>query len=216
MNTGTPVLTAADTDSESSTTIRSRDAGTTRQLLLEAARRRFAQDGYTATTVRDIATDAGVNVALINRYFSSKEGLFEACLATAAADLSTTDAADQTLDSILDTMVSQMSEPPTGDHQLQLMLLLRSSRDERADSIRRGTLESFAKRLAIAAGWKADDTDADQLLLRAQIVLSTTLGMVLLRSSTGVEPLDSASQDDLVGPLRDLLHALLGRHSVSD
>src|SRR3954467_2700576 len=64
-----------------------RDAGRTRQLLLDAARRRFAEDGYAATTVRDIAEDAGVNVALTSRYFTSKEGLFEACLSTAGEEL---------------------------------------------------------------------------------------------------------------------------------
>jgi AcrR family transcriptional regulator len=37
---------------------RSRDAAKTRQLLLDSARRRFAHDGYSATTVRDIAADA--------------------------------------------------------------------------------------------------------------------------------------------------------------
>src|SRR5687768_16792368 len=57
-----------------------RDAARTRRRLLEAARRRFARDGYATSTVRDIADDAGVNVALISRYFTSKEGLFEACL----------------------------------------------------------------------------------------------------------------------------------------
>ena len=66
---------------------RRRDAASTRQLLLDAARRRFARDGYAATTVRDIADDAGVNVALISRYFDSKEGLFEACLAAAVDEL---------------------------------------------------------------------------------------------------------------------------------
>ena len=66
---------------------RARDAVNTRRLLLEAARRRFAHDGYGATTSRDIAADAGVNVALINRYFVSKEGLFEACLARTVQEL---------------------------------------------------------------------------------------------------------------------------------
>src|SRR4051794_36587391 len=66
---------------------RHRDAAKTRQLLLDAALRRFASDGYAATTVRDIADDAGVNVALISRYFESKEGLFEVCLTTAVDDL---------------------------------------------------------------------------------------------------------------------------------
>jgi AcrR family transcriptional regulator len=48
----------------------------TRSRLLEAARVRFQEHGFDGTTVRDIAADAGVDPALINRYFGSKEGLF--------------------------------------------------------------------------------------------------------------------------------------------
>src|SRR5437868_7385898 len=55
---------------------RSRNAAETRAALLAAARIRFARDGYEATNLRDIAADVGVNVALISRYFGSKEGLF--------------------------------------------------------------------------------------------------------------------------------------------
>src|SRR4051794_14153604 len=87
---------------------RRRDAAGTRQLLLDAARRRFAGNGYTATTVRDIADDAGVNVALINRYFTSKEGLFEACLVGAVDDLDRTVAADLTLEQITHAMARQL------------------------------------------------------------------------------------------------------------
>jgi AcrR family transcriptional regulator len=48
----------------------------TRQRLLDAAVDRFQRQGYDATTVREIANDAGVNAALVIRYFGSKEGLF--------------------------------------------------------------------------------------------------------------------------------------------
>ena len=68
-------------------TARRRDAGRTRRRLLDAARERFAADGFSSTTVRQVADDAGVDVALIKRYFGSKEGLFEACLAAAVDDL---------------------------------------------------------------------------------------------------------------------------------
>src|SRR6187401_3364537 len=64
-----------------------RDANATRRALIRAARRRFATEGYRATTVRHIAADVGVNVALINRYFDSKEGLFEACMMRTSDEL---------------------------------------------------------------------------------------------------------------------------------
>src|SRR5262245_66433993 len=55
---------------------RRRDAAATREAILEAATRRFATQGYEHAGVREIAADAGVTAALVNRYFGSKEGLF--------------------------------------------------------------------------------------------------------------------------------------------
>ena len=55
---------------------RGRDAAATREAILEAATRRFATHGYERAGVREIAGDAGVTAALVNRYFGSKEGLF--------------------------------------------------------------------------------------------------------------------------------------------
>jgi AcrR family transcriptional regulator len=188
---------------------RRRDAAGTRQLLLDAARRRFARDGYTATTVRDIADEAGVNVALINRYFTSKEGLFEACLAGAADQLGRTVTESLTLDQVAHTIARQLAGPSTQQHPNQLVLLLRSSGDERAEQIRVGTVRSFAEHLAAKAGWRAGHPDGDRLLLNAQIVLSTAVGMALLRISTGVEPLASAGEQELAGPLQRLVDALL-------
>jgi AcrR family transcriptional regulator len=188
---------------------RRRDAAGTRQLLLDAARRRFASDGYTATTVRHIADDAGVNVALISRYFASKEGLFQACLVGAVDELGRTVAPDVTLDQIPHTIASQLAGSHTRKHPNQLLLLLRSSNDERAERIRLDTLRSFAERLASAAGWRPDDPDGDRLMLSAQIALSAAFGIALLRSSAAMEPLASASQQDLVGPLHNLIDALL-------
>lgn len=53
-----------------------RDASATRARLVAAARKAFSEQGFERTTVREIAADAGVNPALINRYFGGKEQLF--------------------------------------------------------------------------------------------------------------------------------------------
>jgi AcrR family transcriptional regulator len=55
---------------------RKRDAATTREEIVEAAIRRFATRGYERAGVYEIAADAGVAGALVNRYFGSREGLF--------------------------------------------------------------------------------------------------------------------------------------------
>lgn len=50
---------------------------TTEEKIITAARKLFTQKGFEATKTRDIATEAGINLALLNYYFRSKEKLFE-------------------------------------------------------------------------------------------------------------------------------------------
>ena len=52
------------------------DGKATREAILEAAEAEFAERGYEAASTRGICTRAGVNVALVNRYFKSKENLY--------------------------------------------------------------------------------------------------------------------------------------------
>jgi AcrR family transcriptional regulator len=59
---------------------RRRDAAATRAAILEAAQAQFAQFGYDRAALRDIAAEAGADVALIKRYFGGKEGLFTEAL----------------------------------------------------------------------------------------------------------------------------------------
>jgi AcrR family transcriptional regulator len=56
------------------------DLGETKMKILDAAFRRLAQEGYAALSVREIAKDAGVNHALINYHFRSKDQLVIAVL----------------------------------------------------------------------------------------------------------------------------------------
>jgi AcrR family transcriptional regulator len=47
------------------------------QRIVESARELFVRKGLKRTTVRDIASAAGTNVAMVNYYFRSKDNLFE-------------------------------------------------------------------------------------------------------------------------------------------
>ncbi|KXK16944.1 MAG: TetR family transcriptional regulator [Candidatus Parvibacillus calidus] len=49
----------------------------TEEKIKESARKVFLKKGYAATRTRDIAEGAGINLALLNYYFRSKEKLFE-------------------------------------------------------------------------------------------------------------------------------------------
>ena len=53
----------------------------TEEKIKAAARKVFTQKGYSATRTRDIAEEAGLNLALLNYYFRSKEKLFELIMA---------------------------------------------------------------------------------------------------------------------------------------
>lgn len=52
----------------------------TKEQLMAAATKLFAQKGLEGTTVREIAQAAGVNVSLVSYHFDGKEGLYRACL----------------------------------------------------------------------------------------------------------------------------------------
>jgi AcrR family transcriptional regulator len=59
---------------------RKRDAEATRAAILGAAKAQFARMGYDRAVLRDIAAEAGADVALIKRYFGGKEALFTEAL----------------------------------------------------------------------------------------------------------------------------------------
>ncbi|HAZ92691.1 MAG: TetR/AcrR family transcriptional regulator [Chitinophagaceae bacterium] len=52
------------------------------ELILAKAEKLIALKGFTATSIREIAKEAGVNIAMISYYFGSKEKLLENLLQT--------------------------------------------------------------------------------------------------------------------------------------
>jgi AcrR family transcriptional regulator len=59
----------------------------TRERILDAAERLFAQRGFHGVSIRDITGAASVDVALANYHFGSKQGLLEAVFARRAEEL---------------------------------------------------------------------------------------------------------------------------------
>lgn len=55
--------------------------------IIEVAERLFSRQGYNGTSVRDIAKEAGVNVAMVSYYFGSKENLLVAVFQNRALEI---------------------------------------------------------------------------------------------------------------------------------
>ena len=57
----------------------------TRERILLASQKLFAEKGFDATSVRDITTEAHCNVASVNYHFGDKEGLYRAMVKASPA-----------------------------------------------------------------------------------------------------------------------------------
>jgi AcrR family transcriptional regulator len=66
---------------------RTEQAAATRQRLIGAAARLFAQHGYTASSVAAIGEEAGVSRGLVNFHFATKENLLRAVIEQLVAEL---------------------------------------------------------------------------------------------------------------------------------
>src|ERR1035437_5739141 len=184
--------------------VRHRNPQATRNRLLFAARRRFAGLGYERTTLRDVAADAGVHVALIARYFTSKEGLFEACLSEPMPLLLRMSEGS----GIAEALVAQLLDLPKTEDSLRnpLMLWLRGSGDEHSDALRTRAIEETADAILQAAGCEP----TTEQRLRAQFVIALCLGIATVRATIDLQPLATASADELQGPIADVVRVLLG------
>src|ERR1700742_4448305 len=57
----------------------------TRDRILDTAERLFGEQGYSATSLRQIISEAGVNLAAIHYHFGSKEELLDELISRKAA-----------------------------------------------------------------------------------------------------------------------------------
>ena len=186
---------------------RRRDAAATRAALLDAAVTLFTDRGYDRTTVRDIAARAGVNQALLFRYFGSKDELFAAVLAEQSRHLLGTSSPEQLLDRVLRRMLDP--ETPADRSSLLYALLRSSGHDSAAQVIRRELGEDYGRVLSSLS----DTADAE---LRADLVLAWLFGIGLVRSVFGKEPLASADGDVVRRYVLGAARTLLERVDTAD
>ena len=179
------------------------DTEQTRAAILDAARSEFAERGFEAATLRSIAAAAGVDVALVSYHYGSKPELFlqalqlpvnpaEAVPAVLAAGL------DGAGERILRAALAAWDDPVAG---APLAALLRSL-PSHADVLRTLVGEQIVPVLAAAIG----GPDAE---LRAAAFTTQALGLVLERYVLRLEPLASASHDEIVATVGPSLQRYL-------
>jgi AcrR family transcriptional regulator len=90
--------------------------GERREQIIDAATRAFARAGFAATSLDDIADEAGISRAILYRHFDSKTGLYQAVLDTACRRLATTAGAGagEFTEASVDGLVRAAAEDPAG------------------------------------------------------------------------------------------------------
>lgn len=184
---------------------RTKNAAATRAALLVAARRRFLDGSYSDVGLRDVARDAGVDVAMVARYFGSKEELFREVIRGAHPDWLDPGLTAEALPALLAKMVVHGGDPEERENFDRLIIMLRSSSSPATAALVRTAFEEDVLE-PLAALLSGDDAH-----VRASLALAVLSGFKVLRTVMTVQPLHECQQVDLEASVRDLLHrALLG------
>lgn len=189
---------------------RGRKPGTssTRKAVLEAARTRFATDGYGGTTIRRVATDAGVDPALVMQFFGSKELLFAAVMSISpdvTAQISK--ALKGPRDSLGERFTRAYLQPFEGgpEYSEPLLAMLRAAvtRDNAADLVR----EFVQARLVQDV--RAEHHDDPDMLARVGFAASMLIGVVVARHILHVPALAKEDTEALIARLAPAIHVML-------
>ncbi len=168
--------------------------GDTRTALLDAARAAFVEVGYNGATVRGIAERAGVDAAMVNHWFGSKEQLF-----VAAMQLPIDPSA--ILDQVLPGDPEHLGEriigmfltvwDASGGGQLVALVQSVTSHQEAASMLRDFVMNVLVKRLIEAIA-------PDRTALRANLIGSQLIGLGMARYVVKLEPIASADHATII------------------
>lgn len=162
---------------------RAKNAAATRQAMLVAARRRFLQESYENVGLRDIAGEVGVDVALVSRYFGSKEELFKEVLRGDGDGKFPLDLAAPDLPARLAGLVLEHDGKQDRQKIERLLIILRSASSPNAAEIVRNAFQNDV--LAPLAA-RLEGPEAEE---RASLALAILMGSTILRTVMAVEPL---------------------------
>ncbi len=179
----------------------------TRAEVLAAARTSFAEKGFRGTTIRAVASAAGVDPALVHHYFGTKDDLFVAALhipvdpreVLAPVVAAGPDGAGERL---LRTFLSVWDDP---ELQPGLLALARSLvADEGAGMVRDGFIPVVVG--PVLAGLVRDRPE-----VRIPLIASQVVGLIIARYVIALPALAQMPADDVVARVGPVLqHYLTG------
>jgi AcrR family transcriptional regulator len=170
---------------------RPRDAAASKHVLLEAARVLFGQQGFERTTTREIGERAGVDAALIARYFGSKADLYIAAVVAESQGYRPTDSFERPSD-IARTLLELADAHGLGPVTQALI------RSDTGPEIKEAARGHIARRLVIPMIADMERRGIEQPHLRAEIVVSALIGVILARALEWFDEMAAADRDDLL------------------
>lgn len=178
----------------------------TREAILSAARRQFAEVGYDRTSLRSIAAEAGVDPTLVTHFHGSKQRLF---VEVAELPFDPSEVLPGLLSGDpgavgrrLATLVVGVLDSEEGRRRLTSLVRAAASEEEAARMVRDLVTRELLARIAAGIG-------ADQPDLRAALCGSQIVGMVMARHVVGLAPLQGATSEQLLAVLTPVLQHYL-------
>jgi AcrR family transcriptional regulator len=178
----------------------------TREAILDAARRAFAEHGYQHATIRMVADLAGVDPALVHHYFRYKQDLFIAAVQLPVNPVEQLTAVlaqdpDQAGERMVQVFLSIWDH--AADRSPLLAIVRSAVGDERAAAMLR---EFITEEVLGQIAHRLGGPDAR---LRATLIGSQIIGLAMARYIVRVEPLASAPPAQLVAAIGPTLQRYL-------
>ncbi|ASN51606.1 TetR/AcrR family transcriptional regulator [Sinomonas sp. R1AF57] len=191
------------------------DGGDRRARIVASATRLFADEGFDAVSLRQVARDAGVDPALVHHYFSGKDELFAASVELPADP-----------DDVLAGMAS-LTAQDRGTALLSAIARLWEGPQRHAlAAFVRGSLGSRARTAAVREVFRARvmprvleglEGPREELELRATLAATQVMGFILLRYVVQLEPLASLPREQAIALVAPTLqHYLTGELADPD
>lgn len=172
-----------------------------REAILASARRLFTERGYDRTTIRLIAVDAGVDPAMVIRYYRSKEWLFAAA---AEADLRLPNLGSLDVERQADLLARHFLKL-WDDEGGSLALLLRSAvaNEAAAERLRAVFTEQVAPMVRATYGASVESD------LRAGLISTQLIGFALTRYILRIPSITDLDHDNFIALTASALHRIL-------